>query len=111
MERYSMLSPARGLAAAQHFPTIWSRMFILYQRDDCHLCDQALAVLAQARVRGLESVFIDDDADLEARYGVRVPVLRDAKGRELDWPFDTARLATWLDPGPNHDQPSGAAGG
>ncbi len=90
-----MLSPARGLAAAQHFPTIWSRMFILYQRDDCHLCDQALAVLAQARVRGLESVFIDDDADLEARYGVRVPVLRDAKGRELDWPFDTEKVAAF----------------
>jgi len=75
-----MLSPARGLAAAQHFPTIWSRMFILYQRDDCHLCDQALAVLAQARVSGLESVFIDDDADLPAPYGVRVPVLTHSKG-------------------------------
>jgi hypothetical protein len=103
--------PGARLAAAQHFSTIWSRMFILYQRDDCHLCDQALAVLAQARVRALESVFIDDDADLEAQYGVRVPVLRDAKGRELDWPFDAARLSVWLDVGPQHDQPSGAAGG
>lgn len=90
-----MLSPAPGLAAAQHFPTIWSRMFILYQRDDCHLCDQALAVLAQARVAGLDSVFIDGDADLEARYGVRVPVLRDAKGRELDWPFDVEKVAAF----------------
>ena len=106
-----MLSPPPGLAAAQHFPTNRSRMFILYQRDDCHLCDQALAVLAQARVRGLESVFIDDDADLEARYGVRVPVLRDAKGRELDWPFDAARLSVWLDVGPHPNSPSGAAGG
>ena len=106
-----MLSPAPGLAAAQHFPTIWSRMFILYQRDDCHLCDQALAVLAQARVRGLESVFIDDDADLEDRYGIRVPVLQDGQGRELDWPFDVAQLSAWLALGPQHDQPSGAAGG
>ncbi len=106
-----MLSPPPGLAAAQHFPTIWSRMFILYQRDDCHLCDQALAVLAQARVRGLESVFIDEDADLEARYGIRVPVLQDSGGRELDWPFDKVQLAEWLALGPHHDQPSGAAGG
>lgn len=67
-------------------------MFILYQRDDCHLCDLALAVLAQARVAGLDSVFIDHDAVLEARYGTRVPVLRDAQGRELDWPFDAATV-------------------
>jgi len=71
---------------------------VLYQRDDCHLCDQALAVLAQARAPDFDSIFIDDDDALEARYGVRVPVLRDAAGRELDWPFDAAVLADWLAP-------------
>ena len=70
----------------------------LYQRDDCHLCDLALAVLAQARAPEFESVFIDDDAALEAAYGVRVPVLRDAGGRELEWPFDAVALAAWLPP-------------
>ncbi len=69
---------------------------VLYQRDDCHLCDLALAELAQARVPAFESVFIDADAALEARYGVRVPVLRDGQGRELDWPFDAAALQRWL---------------
>jgi hypothetical protein len=70
---------------------------ILYQRDDCHLCDLALAVLAQARSPEFESVFIDDDANLELRYGERVPVLRDATGRrELEWPFDAERLSAWL---------------
>ncbi|AJC47433.1 glutaredoxin family protein [Xanthomonas sacchari] len=68
----------------------------LYQRDDCHLCDQALQVLAQARVDEPHSVFIDDDATLEARYGLRVPVLRAADGRELDWPFDAAGVRAWL---------------
>ncbi|WP_093532866.1 glutaredoxin family protein [Stenotrophomonas rhizophila] len=71
-------------------------MFILYQRDDCHLCDLALSVLAQARVPGLDSVFIDDDAALEARYGSRVPVLCDGQGRELDWPFDASTLSAWM---------------
>jgi hypothetical protein len=66
---------------------------ILYQRDDCPLCDQALAALASARVPDFQSVWIDDDAALEARYGARVPVLRDtATGVELDWPFDPASL-------------------
>ena len=70
---------------------------ILYQRDNCHLCDLALDVLALARVPEFESVFIDDDAALEARYGLRVPVLRDAAGeRELDWPFDAARVRAFL---------------
>ena len=70
---------------------------ILLQRDDCHLCDLALTVLADARAPEFVSVFIDGDDALEARYGHRVPVLRDA-GRdvELDWPFDAAGLRTFL---------------
>lgn len=65
----------------------------LFQRDDCHLCDLALALLAQARVPEFESVFIDGDAALERAYGVRVPVLRDLRsGVELEWPFDLDRL-------------------
>ncbi len=65
--------------------------FILFQRDDCHLCDLALEVLAAASFPEFDSVFVDDDAALEAAYGHRVPVLRDeASGREVDWPFDAA---------------------
>jgi hypothetical protein len=72
-------------------------MLVLYQRDDCHLCDLALDVLAAARVPAFESVFIDDDAELEARYGIRVPVLRnEAGGAELDWPFDAEQVSRWV---------------
>lgn len=71
----------------------------LYQRDDCMLCDEAIAVLAAARAPDFTSVWIDGDADLEARYGDRVPVLRDeASGRELGWPFDTKSLQAFLRP-------------
>ena len=71
--------------------------YVLYQRDDCHLCDQALEVLAGVRLPEPDSVFIDGDDALEACYGVRVPVLRDATdGRELDWPFDAERLRAFL---------------
>ena len=69
----------------------------LYQRDDCRLCDLALAVLARARVPEFSSVFIDDDAELEARYGERVPVLRNEdSARELNWPFDVGAVLAWL---------------
>jgi hypothetical protein len=70
---------------------------ILYQRDYCHLCDQALAVLAEARVPDFDSVWVDDAVELVQRYGVRVPVLRDDDdGRELDWPFDAAAVRALL---------------
>lgn len=71
---------------------------ILYQRDDCHLCDLALEVLAAARLPEFESVFIDGDAVLEAAYGERVPVLcDDGDGWELDWPFDVEGVLRFLD--------------
>ncbi|MCW5581092.1 MAG: glutaredoxin family protein [Luteimonas sp.] len=67
--------------------------YLLYQRDDCHLCDQALALLARLRWPEPRSVFIDGDPGLERDYGHRVPVLRDREtGAEMDWPFDEARL-------------------
>ena len=70
---------------------------ILYQRDDCHLCDLALDVLAQAHVPDFASVFIDDNNELEARYGERVPVLREeASARELAWPFDAATVQQFI---------------
>jgi Glutaredoxin-like domain (DUF836) len=71
--------------------------FILYQRDDCHLCDLALDVLAHARAPDFSSVFIDGDADLESRYGDRVPVLRDdCSARELQWPFDADAVRVFI---------------
>ncbi|GAA5078031.1 glutaredoxin family protein [Lysobacter panacisoli] len=69
----------------------------LFQRDDCHLCDLALEVLALARAPEFESVFIDADETLELRYGIRVPVLRDeTRGTELDWPFDVDAVRAFL---------------
>ncbi|MBD8882027.1 MULTISPECIES: glutaredoxin family protein [Rhodanobacter] len=69
----------------------------LYQRDYCHLCDMALAVMAEAQAPEFDSVWVDDAPELEARYGTRVPVLRDARdGRELDWPFDAPAVRTFL---------------
>jgi hypothetical protein len=71
--------------------------FLLFQRDDCQLCDEALEVLAAARAPAFESVFIDGDNALEARYELRVPVFRDDVGdRELEWPFDVDSVGAFL---------------
>lgn len=70
---------------------------ILLQRDDCHLCDVALTVLADARAPEFASVFIDGDDALEARYGHRVPVLRDVcRDVELEWPFGAEAVRAFL---------------
>lgn len=97
---YAFMSGAPSLPGRRLLP--WETLmnpprYRLYQRDHCPLCDQALAVLAAARLPEFETVWIDDDEALEARYGVRVPVLQDAvSGRELGWPFDVAAVREFL---------------
>lgn len=72
--------------------------FVLYQRDYCHLCDLALGELAAARAPEFESVFIDDQPELEPLYGTRVPVFRDRQsGAEIGWPFDATSLCVWFE--------------
>jgi glutaredoxin len=49
---------------------------ILYERDGCHLCDEARAVLDEILGEdGYGRVDIDADDDLVLRYGFRVPVI------------------------------------
>lgn len=71
----------------------------LYTTLGCHLCTQLetlLNTLSQVPLP-LDRVEIADDEALLARYGVRIPVLADEAGQELDRGFDPDRLAAWLD--------------
>jgi glutaredoxin len=88
------------------FDKVWPAMrLILFQRDDCPLCDQALALLAAARVPDFETRWIDDDTALEARYGARVPVLRDdGADREIAWPFDVEALRAFVAAAQTHSR-------
>ena len=50
----------------------------LYSRPGCHLCDEMKAVIehvAQSNPLQLEEIDISTSADLEARYGLEIPVL------------------------------------
>jgi hypothetical protein len=61
------------------------------------LCEEAAEVLFQAAVTSWHVVDIAEDAALLARYGTRIPVVRDeGSGRELGWPFDLAALQMLL---------------
>jgi hypothetical protein len=39
---------------------------------------------------------ITEDETLLARYGILIPVLRDALGRELYWPFSDREITAFL---------------
>jgi hypothetical protein len=50
----------------------------IYSRPGCHLCDEMKAVVrtvAQSVPLSLEEIDISTDPDLEARYGLEIPVL------------------------------------
>lgn len=50
----------------------------MYSRTTCGLCDEARAVIQEALFRipfEFEEIFVDDNEELERRYGLRVPVV------------------------------------
>lgn len=51
---------------------------VLYSRPGCHLCDEARAVMLDARRRtpfAFDEIDIETDDDLLREYGVRIPVV------------------------------------
>ena len=52
----------------------------IYSRPGCHLCDEMKAVVQRAVRRSaapasIEEIDVSTDPELEARYGVEIPVL------------------------------------
>lgn len=70
--------------------------YVLYTRDQCHLCEQAAGLLRSMGVEFRE-IDIDQDAELEALYGIKVPVLaQPAQCREMDYPFGEDEVRRFL---------------
>ena len=74
---------------------------LLFSRADCHLCDQAEA-LVNALLIGtpwqLTKVDIDNDPVLKQRYQTNIPVLfRCDNQQALNWPFPQSRVRSLLD--------------
>jgi len=71
---------------------------ILYYQPECHLCDEAEALLYASGLAGsYQKVDIEGDLELLKRYGIHVPVLERSDNRqELFWPFDAVQLTDFL---------------
>lgn len=75
------------------------RLVILYSRPGCHLCDEAAAVLAQLALDlgfQFETVNVERDPTLEARYGQVLPVVAYAGEEVLRAPLGERKLRTAL---------------
>lgn len=70
-------------------------MLTFYTTAGCHLCEHAEEILLSDGI-AYTSVDIEEDLELIKRFGVRIPVVADADGRELGWPFDSSALRRWL---------------
>ncbi len=73
---------------------------VFYTTDQCHLCELAEALLVHTpmpRPIPVDAVDIAQSEELVERYGTRIPVLRrNDTGAELDWPFTSDQLQTFL---------------
>lgn len=71
----------------------------LYGRAGCHLCDEARTVVERVCAdlgESYDEVSIDDDAELQRRFGEEVPVTF-VDGRQHDfWRVDEVRLRAAL---------------
>ena len=71
-----------------------------YTTSECHLCDQALALLKPiAERKGLSVRVIDvmDDVIAEEHYAERIPVIAHHQRSEvLTWPFTAEDIYRWL---------------
>jgi len=83
------------------------RQLFLYSRDECELCDKALAMvqeelttpnaLANAAQWNVVKIDITKDAKLSEKFGWHIPVIeRTDTNALLYWPFPPSRLRDFL---------------
>ncbi|TYL54816.1 glutaredoxin family protein [Nocardioides sp. BGMRC 2183] len=73
----------------------------VYSRPGCHLCEEAVVVVAAVCAElgeSFQEVSIDGDADLEARYGHEIPVTLVDGAQHDFWRVDPDRLRRALRP-------------
>lgn len=76
MSLLKLVVPDRPPARPSYYRPMIPARVVLYERADCHLCDEARVVLDEMiGPDRYERVDIDTSDDLVVRYGFRVPVL------------------------------------
>ena len=77
-----------------------SKEITLISGPNCHLCDQAKAMLyplLEVKNIQLNELNVRDDAALFEQYGMRIPVVIFTDGSEKGWPFTATQIAKMID--------------
>ncbi len=72
----------------------------MFSRPDCHLCDVALRVIENLQGRyqlTLKVTNVEEDPELEEKYGAQVPVVRIGGNETFEYPIEPADLERELD--------------
>jgi len=80
--------------------TVLLQTITLYTGPNCHLCEQAKAILYPLLTEkgwALIEVNIQDNESLKEKYGIRIPVVALPNGDEKGWPFTAAQIGRMLD--------------
>ena len=75
------------------------RQLTVYTGPNCHLCEQAKAILYPLLTEKgwqLAEIDIQGDEMLREKYGIRIPVVILPDGREKGWPFTAAQISRML---------------
>ncbi|GLS90008.1 thioredoxin family protein [Psychromonas marina] len=62
-----------------------------YYTDGCHLCDDAIKLLEQLKLTYQKVDIIEQDR-LVTLYATTIPVVENASGSTLNWPFSLQQL-------------------
>lgn len=68
---------------------------ILFGTEGCHLCENAMQLLADADIE-FQMVDIISDLELQEKYSLLIPVLWHKSDYRLAWPFDAEQLRKYL---------------
>jgi hypothetical protein len=68
-------------------------LITLYTGTGCHLCQLAADILDDVvGPRAYRTINITGDEHLMKIYGTRIPVVKNAAGREHNWPFTAGQV-------------------
>ncbi|MGB0449927.1 MAG: glutaredoxin family protein [Porticoccaceae bacterium] len=77
-----------------------AKRLTIYSGPNCHLCEQAKAILYPLLAEkgwDLVEVNIQDTESLKEKYGIRIPVVELPSGEEKGWPFTAAQIGRMID--------------
>jgi glutaredoxin len=92
--------PVSTMSGGSLGAAVLAKRLTIYSGPNCHLCEQAKAILyplLSEKGWELAEVNIQDSESLKEKYAIRIPVVALPNGDEKGWPFTAAQIGRLLD--------------